>query len=331
MTAPKDRKKQPPNSGTITDPEEARRRQAAAVAARRRKVAARAAAKAAAEAAANDAPNDADPDPPPASPQTVAERTKAAALAAAARTIPASARIRIERIFPSWCAGYLETIDAAIIADTGLDDYLRETWGGERFKVTVRDNGKDLWTAADAKIAGRPRWFGTEIQPPRPIQYRPDFADPDAPARPPAPYQPPPPAVDPNVSALAVAVADLTQTTGAILRRLDAGAPAANAQGTGANPGLGGVIDAIDTAVAVKRKLDGLAPPPPPAPEPREDSGRSAVGDKIAERLAEKGIDLLFENDKKAHNAPEAAPVRTANPPAAEDAEPDIPRAERVN
>lgn len=89
-------------------------------------------------------------------------------------------------------------------------------------------------------------------------------------------------------------------------------------------------MDAIDTAVAVKKKIDALAPPPPPAPEPREDSGRSEVGERVAAKFLDKGLDMLFD-EKKGRAAQEAAPVRTANPPASDDDQPDIPRAERVN
>ena len=270
----------------------------------------------------------------PTSPRTVAERAKADAIAKAQRLIPASARVRLERLFPAWCRGYLETIDATTIAETGLDDYLREVWGGERFKITVKDDGRELWTAADAFIGGRPRYLGTELQPPRAIPYNPP--DPDGPR--PVQQAPAPPTSDPILAQLAAAVVRLGEQTAEALRRLPTQAPPAprpDAPGAG-TAGLDGVMQAIDTAVAVRKKLDGLAPPPqPPSPEAPED-GRSRVADRVTEKLVDIGLDMLVSEKKAGAQAPGnggaagATQVRPP-PPARDDDADDVPRAEHVS
>jgi hypothetical protein len=333
MATPK--KKQPPNSGSINDTEEARRRQAAAVAARRRNQAARNAAIAAA-ISADGAELVADGAAVPTSPRTVAERAKADAIAKAQRLIPASARVRLERLFPAWCRGYLETIDATTIAETGLDDYLREVWGGERFKITVKDDGRELWTAADAFIGGRPRYLGTELQPPRAIPYNP----PDDSAPRPVQQAPAPVASDPALAQLAAAVVRIGEQTAEALRRLPTQAPPsprADAPGAGRDPGLDGVLRSIDQAVAVRERLDRLAPPPQQAQaDTPADDGRSRVADRVTEKLVERGIDLLFDERKAAAQAPGnggaagATQVRPP-PPARDDDADDVPRAEQVS
>lgn len=233
----------------------------------------------------------ADPAAPPttgATAETVAQHASASATAAAARAFPPACRIKLERLAPAWCRGYLETLDPEQLRGYGLEEYLKENWGGERYRVTVRESDDPgalvLWTAADVLIAGRPRHYGQEMAPPNPI--------PSAVLMPPAP--PPAPAVDPNVRELTAAVATLARGQAAILEHLGHGGPAAAPAPPPPPTGSAPLLDAIRQAREVNEALDQLRPPPIEAPE-REapEGGMSEFSREAAKDLLHLGMEEI--------------------------------------
>jgi len=69
--------------------------------------------------------------------------------------------ISLSRIRPSWCKGWLETIDTT--PGEKLDmDYIADTWGGETIRLRILDNrgmykaGKDVHVAREPMRHGRP-------------------------------------------------------------------------------------------------------------------------------------------------------------------------------
>lgn len=69
--------------------------------------------------------------------------------------------VSLTRIRPSWCKGWLETIDAS--PDEKLDmEYIADTWGGETIRIRLLDTrgrykgGKDFHVAREPRVHGRP-------------------------------------------------------------------------------------------------------------------------------------------------------------------------------
>jgi hypothetical protein len=69
--------------------------------------------------------------------------------------------VSLTRIRPSWCKGWLETIDAS--PDEKLDmEYIADTWGGETIRIRLLDTrgrykgGKDFHVAREPRDHGRP-------------------------------------------------------------------------------------------------------------------------------------------------------------------------------
>jgi hypothetical protein len=95
--------------------------------------------------------------------RAAADASVAAQLGAATRALRGAVIVRIERLRPHWCSGWLE--------DYALDDgdvgellpYLRDEWGGESYRLTVL--GPDNVAISDHKqpIAGPPRDRGRVI------------------------------------------------------------------------------------------------------------------------------------------------------------------------
>lgn len=233
------------------------------------------------------------PPPKAATAETVAQHATAAATAAVARQFPPACRIEIERMAPAWCRGYLETTDAEALRGMGLREYLRENWGGERYKLTVRENDDPsspvLWSAADVQIAGRPRHYGQDLAPPNPL--------PAAVLLPPAPPAAPP-AVDPSVRELTQVVASLARGQAAILDHLQHGSAAAappQATGPASAAPQQPLLDAIRQAREVNEALEGLRPPPidNPEREPPEE-GMSAFSRDLGQEFIRRGMDEWF-------------------------------------
>jgi len=267
------------------------------------------AARKAATEAAGGAPAPEAPPPGAATAATVAQHAQAAATAAAVRLIPPACRVEIERLVPAWARGYLETADSDAIRSYGLREYLRENWGGERYKITVQDNdGGTLWTAADVFVAGRPRHYGQDLAPPNPIPAT--LAVPMAAPAPPHQAGP-----DPAVRDLAIAVAGLSRQTAAILEHLARSGPApAQAADGAAAPDRPGLLSAIDEAVQIREALERLAPTPQAAPNPGDpEDGMSAFTRDVGREFIKRGMDEWFPK-KPREQAPQAAPASSSRP-----------------
>lgn len=95
--------------------------------------------------------------------RAAADAAGAAQLGSATRALRGAVIVRIERLRPHWCAGWLEDY-ALDDGDTGeLLPYLRDEWGGESYRLSVL--GPDNVAISDHKqpIAGPPRDRGRVI------------------------------------------------------------------------------------------------------------------------------------------------------------------------
>lgn len=93
-----------------------------------------------------------------------ADHTTASEMARLAQSLRAGVQVRIERIKPTWCAGWIEdlTLDSGSLAE--LYEHLREEWGGRSYRCTVLlANGLPAFETR-IEIAGRPREEGRLIE-----------------------------------------------------------------------------------------------------------------------------------------------------------------------
>jgi hypothetical protein len=105
-------------------------------------------------------------------PGFVGNQTKAAAdtleaerLRAVASQIRPGVTVQIERTRPTWCAGYLEDypIDQGGEAFAELRAYVRDTYGGQRFRLTVISSSGVTLAEGNLPVAAPPRHFGKPI------------------------------------------------------------------------------------------------------------------------------------------------------------------------
>lgn len=105
-------------------------------------------------------------------PGFVGNQTKAAAdtleaerLRAVASQIRPGVTVQIERTRPTWCAGYLEDypIDQDGEAFAELRAYVRDTYGGARFRLTVISSSGITLAEGNLPVAAPPRHFGKPI------------------------------------------------------------------------------------------------------------------------------------------------------------------------
>jgi hypothetical protein len=79
--------------------------------------------------------------------------------------------VTIERTRPSWCTGWLETIECD--PEDPIDqEYIRDTWGGQRFKLVVNDEMGQYVTSFRISIDGPPKRNGRVIDDPEDIARR---------------------------------------------------------------------------------------------------------------------------------------------------------------
>jgi hypothetical protein len=95
--------------------------------------------------------------------RAVADAAGAEQLGAVVRALRAASMVRIERLRPHWCKGWLEDFAVESGDVTELLTYLRDEHGGESYRLSVL--GPDNVVIADAHqpIAGRPRDRGRLI------------------------------------------------------------------------------------------------------------------------------------------------------------------------
>jgi hypothetical protein len=79
--------------------------------------------------------------------------------------------VNIERVQPTWCDGWCETISFDPEEPLNLE-YIRDTWGGRRFKLEVRDQFGKYVTSFRISIDSPPRRFGRLIESPDEVDRR---------------------------------------------------------------------------------------------------------------------------------------------------------------
>lgn len=93
----------------------------------------------------------------------VIDSQRADVIAGLGAALGSSVTIRIFRTRPSWCAGFLEDSTAEIETVGELLDYLREEYGGLRYKIQALSPRGDPMFEATIPIAGPPREQGRLI------------------------------------------------------------------------------------------------------------------------------------------------------------------------
>lgn len=102
--------------------------------------------------------------------------------------------VRVERIQPAWCSGWVEDTDVDVGHLGELYAYLQDEWGGKQYRVTVLHvDGRPLM-AVKLKVAGPPRTNGRLISRDR---WEAATAGEDLPTGAPAAVVAPSPALDP--------------------------------------------------------------------------------------------------------------------------------------
>jgi hypothetical protein len=101
----------------------------------------------------------------PLTPQELAEHRNAQNYAALFRSVLPAWSISISRLRPSWCAGWCETLDADPEHPIDLD-YIRDTWGGQSFKVVINDDLNRYVTSFRFGIDAPPRRDGRRLESP---------------------------------------------------------------------------------------------------------------------------------------------------------------------
>lgn len=257
-------------------------------------------------------------------PETVRERAQADALLEALRTVQPSARLRIQRLAPAWCRGWLEDVDpAAVRSAGGIHRYLGDTWGGSRYLVELLDAaGAPAGASATYEIVGPPRSWGVEIEQPRAAHFvmPPAYPLPGAPAT--APIN--------GLGELANAIARLAEAQARLEERLAHLALRSNRSEDAerevtksglVSPPVGAVGDRLRGAVAevadtvralgeVRCALEQLAPGASEEPE----SGKlSPFARRAIERLLDRAIDRAASKGNGSSATVAANPESTAD------------------
>ncbi len=100
---------------------------------------------------------------PAAATRRIVDDAQAEQLGKLADTIGAGMTVRLERVRPSWCAGWVEDreLDTADLGELYAE--VAATWGGERYRVTVIHPSGQVLHTATIRIAGPPRLHGARI------------------------------------------------------------------------------------------------------------------------------------------------------------------------
>lgn len=321
-----------PTSTTIKDADRARELQARQVASRR---AAREARALAATPAAT--PAIAQPQRPPTvsafiNPQVAANAAQANALAELFRLWPLAAGLRVHRLAPAWCRGYLEDTDQQTVDSAGgIHRYLADTWGGERYRVELIDAaGVPMGPGWAVSVVGAVRHMGAVQRPPSAEQLTPTPAAPVYAPQPAPVYAPPAPPVAlapaPSASAerqqLVALVVQLTTTTRELVaevERLRASPP-----GQAAAPG-GDLVSQLRTARATiqaaqdfQDEIAGMAPTAAPQPNPDDDDRHGPVARGVMRDISrEIGRSVVESFRKPGAGGIAGAAGGAARPPAA--------------
>jgi len=89
---------------------------------------------------------------------------KLSRLEAMLKEIGAGWQVSIYRLQPSWCKGFLETIDMSDDEEPIDLDYIVKQWGGEKIKVRIKDPRKVYRGSVDIPLHSYPpRLYGEEL------------------------------------------------------------------------------------------------------------------------------------------------------------------------
>lgn len=113
--------------------------------------------------------------------------------------------VQIERLRPTWCDGWCETVSHDPEEPIDLD-YIRDQWGGQRFKLRIKDEVGRYVTAIYVKIDGDPKRWGKRVPHPEEVEHdrKRETRELDLAAMRNQPQQttPAPPAIDPTIGQL---------------------------------------------------------------------------------------------------------------------------------
>lgn len=84
------------------------------------------------------------------------------------RRLPTASYVRITRIAPAWSRGYLDDVDTSMLQQFGgINAYLRDTYGGERYSVELIDReGVPMGAGWILPIVGPPKFGGVVLKTP---------------------------------------------------------------------------------------------------------------------------------------------------------------------
>jgi hypothetical protein len=253
-------------------------------------------------------------------PDRVVDRARADALLGALGVVEPEGALRVLRLAPAWCRGWLEDADpASIVAAGGPYRYLGETWGGSRYRVDVVDSaGRETGTGRTFEVQGEPRSYGVPLEQPRAL-----------PAAAPVAYPPQPqpaaaPPVAEQLAQLAGAVARLADTQAALAYRVDRivnppppaatvppPAPPAASVPSRLRSAVAEVTETVNAVAEVNAALEQLRPPAPEAPAAPEAGGLSPFAKRTVERLIDKAVDAEIDAKHKGNGGakPQADPL----------------------
>lgn len=93
----------------------------------------------------------------------VADQAAAGELAELARALRPGTTVRLERLRPSWCAGWLEDIELEAGGMRDLYDHVRNEWGGQRYRMQVLMPSGQVAFTSSLNISGPPMHEGRRI------------------------------------------------------------------------------------------------------------------------------------------------------------------------
>ncbi len=309
-----------PRRTTIRDPERARSLAQRSNAAQKAKRAAKAAARNAAPTAATTAAASA----AFLTPDGVTQAAQAAGVSAGLRQVQPSVRLRIQRLAPAWIRGWIEDVEEASVRSAGgLNRYISDTWGGQRYEVAILGpDNEPIGLARYVEIVGPVRSHGVEV--PAPSFAAPHMPPPAGPpvaaAAPPAmPYYGP---VEQALGKIAASLHDVVDAQRATIARLESltgknGGNGGNGGGQ-TSPDLVGVLTQAKEALTHVRSLtEAFAELAPAAPETAPRDQRSEFSQYAMRRLFDKMLDADEKDQRTRRETPPATSSRQAPPAAA--------------
>lgn len=95
--------------------------------------------------------------------RSVADQAAGSELAELARALRPGTTVRLERLRPSWCAGWVEDIELEAGGMRDLYDHVRNEWGGQRYRMQVLLPSGQVGFTSSLNISGPPMHEGRRI------------------------------------------------------------------------------------------------------------------------------------------------------------------------